>query len=223
MANRESFGVDEWYHCYSRGVDKRTVFEEELEFRRFEHLLYLCNSTVPVHRSAFGRKSSENIYTVERGDPLVALGAYSLLPTHFHLLIREIREGGLSEFMRKVGIAYAMFFNIKHERIGNLFVKPFRAKHVSTNEYFKQVAWYIHFNVAELFDPGWKKGRVQDTTLLENHLRAYPHSSLPDYLGIERKQRPILDSEAIELIGTDMPSLNESLFETLTYYRELPN
>lgn len=221
MANREVFGVDEWYHCYSRGVDKRIVFENESEFKRFEHLLYLCNSTTPVHRSALARSSDEDIYKTQRGDPLVVLGAYSLMPNHFHLLIREIREGGLSEFMRKVGIAYIMYFNIKHERAGNLFVKPFRSKHVSTDDYFKRVAGYIHLNSAELFEPGWKEGCVRDPALLKKQLRSYAHSSFPDYLGVEREQRAILDSEAVELIGADMPTINEILQETLQYYREL--
>ncbi|MBI2025434.1 transposase [Candidatus Kaiserbacteria bacterium] len=222
MANRESFAIDEWYHCYSRGVDKRTVFEEESEFKRFEHLLYLCNSTTPVHRSALANNmANKEMYSVQRGSQLVALGAYALIPNHFHLLIREIIEGGISEFMRKVGIAYAMYFNIKHERIGNLFVKPFRAKHIAEDDYFRRVATYIHLNPAELFERGWKEGRVSDFALLKKQLRSYSHSSFPDYLGIKRDQVAILDQESKELIATDMPRIEEILLETHLYYRDL--
>lgn len=144
------------------------------------------------------------------------------MPNHFHILVREVREGGISEFMRKVGIAYAMYFNKKHERIGNLFVKPFRAKHVSSDEYFKRVAHYIHLNPAELFESGWKEGRVQDIPLLESKLRAYSHSSFPDYLGESRSQNAILDHDSAEIINREgTPDINEILLETLLYYREL--
>ena len=222
MANRESFALDEWYHCYSRGVDKRTVFEDESDFKRFEHLLYLCNSMTPVHRSAFTNKISDSqLYQTPRGEALVVIGAYCLMPNHFHLLMREVREGGLSEFMRKIGIAYAMYFNVKRERVGNLFVKPFRSKHVSADDYFKRVAQYIHLNPTELFEPGWKTGRVQSFPSLKGRLRSYAYSSLPDYLGEKREQFAILDQEAFQLIGGEMPAIEEILLETLLYYRDL--
>jgi hypothetical protein len=144
------------------------------------------------------------------------------MPNHFHLLLRPLLEGGISEFMRKVGIAYAMYFNLKNERIGNLFVKPFRAKHVSNDDYFRHVADYIHLNPAELFEPGWKRGKVGDAALLQQRLRSYAYSSLPDYLGESRSQRRILDPEAVSLIGARMPDIQELLVETLLYYRELP-
>lgn len=222
MKGREIFAVDEWYHCYSRGVDKRTVFEDESDYARFKNLLYLCNSMTPIHRSAIAKLKGREVYEIERGEPLVAIGAYCLMPNHFHLLLRELREGGISEFMRKVGIAYAMYFNIKRERIGNLFVKPFRAKHVSDDDYFRKVAQYIHLNPAELYEPGWKEGRIGDLSILGRNIRAFKHSSLPDYLTAERAEKVILDAESRDLIGAEMPKLEELLYESLLYYRDLP-
>jgi putative transposase len=221
MKARELFAENEWYHCYTRGVDKRTVFEDAAEFRRFQHLLYLCNSKTPVHRSNQLETSDQHIYSIERGEPLVAIGAYCLMPNHFHLLLREIQEGGLSEFMRKLGIAYTMYFNIKHERVGNLFVKPFRAKHVSTNDYFKRVAQYIHLNPAELFEAGWKEGRTRNLESLEAKLMGYANSSLADYCWEDRPQRTILEQEAVSLIQEEMPTIKDVLEEASLYFREL--
>ncbi len=222
MKGREIFAIDEWYHCYSRGVDKRTVFENESDYARFKNLMYLCNSVAPIHRSAVTKLKGREVYEIERGEPLVAIGAYCLMPNHFHLLLREVQEGGISEFMRKVGIAYAMYFNIKNDRIGNLFVKPFRAKHVSDDEYFKRVAQYIHLNPAELFESGWKEGRIGDLKMLTESIREFKHSSLPEYLAPGRPEAAILDAEAYNLIGSDMPPLEEILFESLMYYHDLP-
>ena len=81
--------------------------------------------------------------------------AYCLMPNHFHLLLQDALPagGGISKFMQKVGTAYTMYFNASRERAGNLFVKPFRSKHVSDDRYFKRVAQYIHFNPIELMEP----------------------------------------------------------------------
>ncbi len=221
MKGREIFAVDEWYHCYSRGIDKRIVFKDKFDYARFKNLLYLCNSASLIQRSAVAKIKGREIYEVERGDPYVAIGAYCLMPNHFHLLLRELQEGGISKFMQKVGIAYAMYFNMKNDRVGNLFVKPFRAKHISGDGYFKRVAQYIHLNPVELYEPGWKEGRIGNLRVLENKIRHFEHSSLLDYLAVERAEAVILDREARNLIGAEMPKLDELLLEALMYYRDL--
>ena len=149
--NRKPFAPDEWYHCYSRGVDKRTTFESPREYKRFIELLYLCNSEEPIHRSNLLNKTNEEILSVLRGAPLVSIGAYCLMPNHFHLLLKDLSEegDGISRFMQKLGTAYTMFFNTSRERTGNLFVKPFRSKHIKDDEYLKRVTQYIPFNPIE--------------------------------------------------------------------------
>ena len=94
---------------------------------------------------------------------------------------------------------------------------------MSSDNYFRIVAQYIHLNSIELFEPDWKRGKVRDFALLENKIRSYPHSSFQDYIGGKRPQSAILDSEAIALIGDEMPVINEILLETLLYYRDLQN
>ncbi len=221
MANREAFGVDEWYHCYSRGVDKRKTFETLAEYRRFLQLLYLCNSSTTIHRSDLFKKSHAEILQVERGEPLVALGAYSLMPNHFHLLLKEIVEGGIAAFMQKLGIAYAMYFNRRHERTGNLFVKPFRSKHVADDRYFRYVAQYLHLNPAELFEPNWKEGNISNLSHLEKSLFAYPFSSLADYCGADRPEKVLLDQQSFNLMRELLPPLSETIGDAAAYYADL--
>ncbi len=115
-----------------------------------------------------------------------------------------------------------MYFNTLNERAGNLFVKPFRSKHVADDRYLKRVAQYIHFNPIELFEPGWKEGRVGNLAALEDTLRHYPFSSLPDYeSGNLRLESNILDAESVSLIKEDRLSLAESLTEMREYYLSL--
>ena len=200
MARKLTFSLGEWYHCYSRGVDKRIVFVDGRDADRFLELLYFANDATPLRREEIREKTPAELFARLRGDPLVAIGAYALMPNHYHLVLGEIREGGLSAFMQKLGTAYTMYFNSKYERTGNLFVKPFRAKHVNDDRYLQHVTRYVHLNPAELYEPGWKDGVVGDKGNLIKKLLEYPYSSLPDHLGTERPFRNILAPEAFSLI-----------------------
>lgn len=225
--NRTPFAPDEWYHCYTRGVDKRKVFESDADYNRFLQLLYVCNSRTPIHRSNFVGATPEHIFSVERGEPLVSVGAYSLMPNHFHLLLKDLSESGdgVSKFMQKLGTSYTMYFNKRRDRVGNLFVKPFRSKHVHDDSYLGRIAQYIHFNPIELFEPGWKQGSVRSTRAIERRLNEYEFSSLPDYSreGKARPQKVILDEEIMEFLEDGRPSLAESLDEMREYYASLSN
>jgi putative transposase len=220
MGNRIPFEIGEWYHCYSRGVDKRNVFNKKADYQRFIQGLYLSNSTEPIHRSDLNQHSHEEIFQIPRKDTLVAIGAYALMPNHFHLLLKEKSENGIARFMQKLGTAYTMYFNIRNERVGNLFVKPFRSKHVEDDRYFKYVAQYIHLNPIELFAPKWKTGAVTNLESVEKQLKEYPYSSFQDYSSISRPET-ILDPESIELLSDDLPPLKKVLSEAREYYREI--
>jgi putative transposase len=119
------------------------------------------------------------------------------MPNHFHLLIKEIVQGGIVKFMQKVGTAYTMYFNAKNERVGNLFMKPFRARHVGDDRYFQHVLQYIHCNPAELYEPEWKSGKVTNMKLLQEKLIEYKYSSLRSY---EKKENnSILSRDGFEI------------------------
>lgn len=197
---RVPFAVDEYYHCYNRGVDKRVVFGRKKEYQRFQELLYLANDTRPIQRSFLENYVHEEIFSLPRLQPIVAIGAYCLMPNHIHILIREIIDGGISRFMHKVGTGYTMYFNIAHQRVGNLFVKPFRSKHVDSDVYLQHVGNYIHLNPAELSEAGWKTGVVKNMRALEVAMREYPYSGFADYNGAIRPQSAILHRE---LVGLD--------------------
>ncbi|MDO8623967.1 MAG: transposase [bacterium] len=216
-----SFGPEEWYHCYNRGVDKRSVFEIKYDYRRFSELLYLCNSEVPIHRSNFDKENARYIFEIERDNQLVSIGAYCLMPNHFHLLLKNVNEDGISRFMQKLGTAYTMYFNISRERVGNLFVKPFRARHVADDRYLQRVVQYIHLNPTELFESGWKKGNVHDTSGIIKRLKTYMHSSLPDYEGMVRPESAILSLEMKEFLAENLPPLESLIEESVEYYASL--
>lgn len=217
MVRKHFFEVDEWYHCFSRGVDKRTVFESKDDANRFLMILYLANGTEPIQLFNTNKPTLDKSFREDRGKPIVSIGAYCLMKNHYHLLIKEITEGGISAFMRKLGIAYTMYFNARNQRVGNLFVRPFRSRHVSDDGYFQRVLQYIHCNPAELYEPGWKRGHVKNIRMLEKRLVDYRYSSLRSY--VKGTKDLLLSSDGIQI--ADQLPLAQMLAEARAYYAEV--
>jgi len=141
------------------------------------------------------------------------------MPNHFHLLLKESVDGGISLFMQKLGTSFAMYYNVRYAHVGNVFVKPFRSKHVGDDAYLQKVAQYIHLNPAELYEPGWKKGVVHNLNALQKRISAYRYSSISDHLGKTRLENAIVDLDAIPIVAT--PPLRVIVEEAAAYYAEL--
>lgn len=193
-----SFSVGEYYHVYNRGVDKRDIFIDDHDHRRFIALLYVSNSTKPVDITTHfqeGRAFLE-LFDRDRGDELVDIIAYCLMPNHFHLLLHEKVEGGITKFMGKLSTAYSMYFNSKNGRTGPLFSGRFKAKHADTDEYLKYLFAYIHLNPIKLIDPLWKENGVQNRDIAQGYLADYMYSSSHDWRGNTRLESRILNMDA---------------------------
>lgn len=221
------FAPKEWYHCYSRGIDKRIVFEDISDYQRFIGLLYLVNSSTILHRSNLGHFNYHELFNISRKEPLVSIGAYALMPNHFHLLLYEKSERGISTFMQKLGTAYTMYFNVKHKRSGGLFTRPFRARHISDDRYFQHVVDYIHLNPSKLFEHGWKENqnlsrrRLDKLDDLVTKIETYPHSSLFDFKKIFRPQRVILGDEIFNVY--QQKTTRQMLENALAYAETFPD
>jgi putative transposase len=194
MKRRTPLVVNEFYHLYSRGVDKRKIFWDDRDCRRFLALLYLCNGSEIVNIQKLRKEELryEDIFLLDRGEPLVAIGAYCLMPNHFHILIHEISEGGTSLFMKKLLTGFAMYINKRHERSGTLFEGRFKSEHVHSNNYFHYLYSYIHLNPLKVLDPNWRKVGLTLVKGAMEYLKQYPYSSYKDYLGDERLEAKIL-------------------------------
>jgi putative transposase len=225
MSRNIILAPDEWYHCYNRGVDKRKIFMEHNDYRRFQMVLYAANSVRPIHISSVEQNSIQgptlnSVLEQERDERLVDIGAYALMPNHYHLLLRERIPGGVTSFMRKLGTGYTMFFNIKYERTGALFSGKFKAKHVATDAYIGRVVNYIHANPAELYESRWKEGVVKNESRLQKLLLAYPFSSLIDYVHPSRPESALIELESVLDVLEERPSFKTLLTDALIYAKD---
>lgn len=191
------FTVGDWYHCYNQSIDSRIAFADSRDYHRFLELLYLANDESPLRRNDIGIRKFEEVLHIPRGKKLVTIGAFCLMPSHFHLVLKEISAGGITAFMRKIGTAYTGYFNARHTRMGNLFLKPFQSIHVSFDRHFQQLISYVHCNPTVLYEPAWKTGHVVDHQFVGEHLTAYAYSSLGAYTGAHTPTRTIVDTEIL--------------------------
>ncbi|MFZ2167358.1 MAG: transposase [Minisyncoccia bacterium] len=215
MARNFTFAPGEFYHIYNRGTEKRNIFLSRSDRDRFLALLYLANQNDPADLKLQGSTLSE--ITERTGTPLVEIVAYCLMPNHFHLLIREAEEGGISKFMQKITTGYTMYFNKKNERNGSLFQGRFKATHVADDRYLRYLISYIHLNPIKLIEPKWKETGISDKIRAEKYLETYPESSYLDYLGKQRPESKILTREALPEYFASSTDFKTFVTEWLTY------
>lgn len=195
MTRLLEFSIGEFYHIYNRGTDKRKIFITRYDYERFITLLYLCNSTDSV-RINLQRKSLDELLQTDRGERLVDIGAYCLMPNHFHLLLHEKSDNGISRFLHKLTTAYTMYFNKKNDRSGSLFQGVFKAEHADTDEYLNYLFAYINLNPVKLIEFDWKEKGIKNNKQVKNFLSNYQHSSYLDHLNTNRKQELIINKKA---------------------------
>lgn len=177
---KQTFAPSEFYHLYNRGTDKRIIFQDNEDYEHFLFLMYICNTLKSIEL----RNVGENF---DRGETLIDIGVYCLMPNHFHILAHEKIEGGISKYMRKLLTAYSMYFNKKYKRTGKLYEGVFKSTHANTDNYLKYLYSYIHLNPAKLIDKNWKENKNKNTSNLLKYVFEYQYSSLKNYLNLDFK------------------------------------
>ena len=178
MSRKFKFAIDEFYHVYNRGTDKRAIFLDDNDRKRFYYLLFLCNGEKPFEISELNLKQ---VFDFKRGETIVDIGATCLMNNHFHLLLHEKKENGISEFMHKVSTAYTLYFNRKYKRTGGLFGSSFKAEHIDNDRYLNYLFAYIHLNPIKMIQADWKDNGIKDLDKVKKYLEHYIFSSYLDY------------------------------------------
>ena len=169
----------EYYHICNRGVNKQTIFHDTRDYIRFLFLIIYFQSpeifqNITRYIDLFVKHRMFNI-NVEKiiKKRTVELVAFCIMPNHFHLILKEVEEGGISSYMQRVLNAYGKYYNTKYERSGHVFQGPYRLVHIEDDRQMRHTSAYIHRNPREI--KNWFK---------KEHL--YPWSSYQDFIGKNR-------------------------------------
>jgi putative transposase len=210
----------EYYHIYNRGNSKQKIFFDDQDYDRFIKLLYLCNSTKSINFKEDIIQKKISAWDFERGEQLVFIGAWVLMPNHFHIYLTispksDFGKNSIVEFMRKLSTAYAKYFNKKYNRTGSLFEGKFKSVHIADEVQAKYLFSYIHLNPVKLIQSDWKEVGIRDQKSALTFLDTYRWGSYQDHKGIKRKESAILDKESFLSYFTDLKAFNKEIFEWL--------
>jgi len=182
----------QFYHVYNRGVNKRPIFQSDVDYERFVQSMIVFNEQNRISTRAL---KVMKIRPEPSPKPFVKLHAFALMPNHFHFLLEQCTEYGISEFMGRLSNGYTKYFNIKQKRTDSLFGCSFKSKVIQDTNHLHHVSRYIHLNPLELLEPTWKEKGVQSWKKAKEYLEKYKWSSLPSYLNNENM--PFVESSFI--------------------------
>ncbi|MDP3982971.1 MAG: transposase [bacterium] len=208
MQHKNEFITDQIYHIYSRGVRKSLIYMNNADYQRWEKLLFWCKTyNYPyslfireVNRGRkLGRTEEEIMEKYENNSKYksapVEILAYVEMPNHFHLVLKQLRDDGISEYIHRLLTSYSKFLNTKYDFKGSVFESNAKSVIVLTDEQLIQLIRYIHLNplVAELIE--------------KKNLHKYIWSSWPVY--IDLKDNKLLNMEFIKHNFNTIGSLKE--------------
>jgi putative transposase len=199
---------DGYYHIYNRGVEKRLIFQDKMDYSVF--LAYLSDYLLPKDVSQLSQKlASVSISPEEKEKVLkllriknfsqeITLLAYCLMPNHFHLFIKQKSAGSIDKFMRSLCTRYVTYFNRKNERVGALFQGVYKAVLVTNEGQYLHLSRYIH---------------KQSLSLQGESLQGLSLSSYPEYIGT-RNTLWVHPQEILSFFSKTNPSFSYERFVT---------
>lgn len=212
----------EFFHVYNRGNSRQEIFLDDEDYERFIKLLYLCNSEKRINFRDDIVDKHIDAFEFERGDLIVNIGAWVLMPNHFHIYITSpkncLGEGSLeniSRFMLKLCTSYSKYFNKKYNRTGKLFENKFKSVHISDEIQGKYLFSYIHLNPIKLIQKDWKEVEIKDKQKALTFLDSYKWSSYLDYDGKIRKANTIINKENFLNYFNTIRDFKKEIFEWL--------
>ncbi len=142
------FANGEYYHIYNRGVDKRGIFLDEKDYQKFlRSLKEFNNKSYYEERKKIIEEKKELSSFLAGLEKVAEIVVYVLIPNHFHLILKQVTENGISNLMHKIGTSFTNYFNKRHNRSGSLFQGPYKIIHVKNNDYFLWLTGYINGNI----------------------------------------------------------------------------
>lgn len=183
MSQRINLINDQIYHIFNRGVRKNNIFFDYSDYRRWEELLYWClhyhysysTYKMQIRQMRTGEGNPREILqylnqTKRFKIPPVEILAYVHMPNHFHLILKQLVDNGITGFMHRISTSYSKYINEKYDFSGSCYQGPFKAVRAETDEQLIQLYRYIHTNPLA-------SGLVSKRDLLD-----YKWSSFPSFI-----------------------------------------
>lgn len=225
-----SFDKSTPYHILTRTVEGRKIFVNEEDCCRFIFQMEAANIGRPkpnIRRQDIvkaaksllnGEEILQNLIIVEH-PPLVNYLSFVLVIDHPHFILVPNYGGGIAKLMQKLNGGFAKYFNLKHNRRGNLFEKPYKIIPIQTNFQLDAILRYVNVkNVLDVYQPGWRETGIMDWQKALEFLENYQFSSFPDLFG-KRNSKILAPRETIEkFLGKEITTNKEEFINFIKDY-----
>ena len=196
---KEILATNENYHVFNKSVGHEEMFSGNRELKRMMELIeyYQFNPGMSFskHKLLPLEERKNFLLKIKSLPKIVEIFAFALMPNHFHFLLKQLKEGGIRNFLSNIQNGYAKYFNIKNERSGTLFQKSFKAKRVANDEIFLHLSRYIHLNP------------ITSYLIESKELSSYPWTSYIYYLG--QNTRNLVNTKfLLKLLGSKEKFVN---------------
>ncbi|ODS33577.1 MAG: hypothetical protein SCARUB_01311 [Candidatus Scalindua rubra] len=200
------------YHVFSKSIAGFKIFNNNSEFSRMiATIRYYQKEKPSVKFSKFIKlnrvkeKNPDGTILLSNNEKLLEVIAYCLMPTHLHLILKQLKESGITIFMSNILNSYTRYFNTKHNRKGPLWESRFKNVLVETDEQLFHLTRYVHLNPV--------------TAYLVNKPEEWLASSYKEYVF------KVVDNERIckydDVLEVDPNSYREFVQDMVSYQREL--
>jgi putative transposase len=206
--------TDHYYHILNRGVARQNIFKSRWDYKyALSALSYYRFINPPMKLSYFQNLSNERkkevISSMESGEKYVEIVAFVFMPNHFHLLLKQTHEKGISKFMSQFCNSYSRYFNTKYQRVGPLLQGRFKSVLVETTEQLIHLSRYIHLNP------------VVCAVITDKELFSYEYSSLPEYMNTQSNTQRIINPAIVLEQFKSKEEYKNFLIDHISYGKEL--
>lgn len=191
-----------YYHIYNRGSDRKPIFQNQRDYSRFIKTLKYYQLAGP--KPKLSKFLNSSLFKVDQNNKIVEILAYCLMPNHFHFLLKQIKDGGITEFVSKLSNSYTKYHNIKHGRVGPLLQGEFKAVFVESEEQLLHLSRYIHLNPV--------------ASLVVKNLNDYPWSSYKEYIS---ESSSICSKDDILSFFKSPTNYQQFVLDQISYAQEL--
>ena len=224
MLRKEKFLLGEYYHIYSRIILNVPEFENKDNANKLAQTFLLANSTnsgkaFDYLRNNINISLKDALKISKSGEKLTEVLCYAIMPNHYHFLVKEIREKGITDFIRKCNTSIAKYINTKTGRKGPLFESRFKSKHIHSNDYLLRLSVYINLNPLDfLIGKDWRENKIKDWESARKKILNYPWSSAKHFIS---SSTPDFDEDVYSNIISGMDMITSQFNNKNDYERFL--
>jgi len=211
----------ELWHVLNHSIEGRDLFLDSQDYARFVHNLYEFNDSTPAG-NAFRLFDTSDVMDIVNPsfrkvrEMLVDIHGWTLMRDHYHLLLSERVENGISLFLRKLNVGYANYVNQRYDRKGTLYRGRTKKIFIEREAHFLYILHYLHLNPLDYLQgaQGWRirsKSSISSVGEALSYLDTYRWSSYLDYSG--RKNFPSILTTSLfrDALGSYSESLHAYL------------